>query len=65
MADLKDMKGVSAKDRKILEEAEQLIGPEPEDMGFIKNIFWGRFREDMVLPYPETPADEVAKCDQL
>ncbi|HED53213.1 MAG TPA: acyl-CoA dehydrogenase [Phycisphaerales bacterium] len=65
MADLKDMKGVSAKDRKILEEAEQLIGPEPEEMGFIKNIFWGRFREDMVLPYPETPADEAARCDQL
>ncbi|MEL6796987.1 MAG: acyl-CoA dehydrogenase family protein, partial [Planctomycetota bacterium] len=65
MADLKNMKGVSEKDRKTLEEAEALLGPEPDEMGFIKNVFWGRFEEDRVLPYPETSPDETAKCDQL
>ena len=65
MADLKNMKGVSEKDRKLIEEAEDLLGPEPSEMGFVKNIFWGRFREDLMLPYPEAPADEVARCDQL
>ncbi|MGP1272864.1 MAG: acyl-CoA dehydrogenase family protein [Phycisphaerales bacterium] len=65
MADLKSMKGVSEKDRKILEEAESLLGAEPTEMGFVKNIFWGRFREDLVLPYPEVSAEESARCDQL
>jgi acyl-CoA dehydrogenase family protein 9 len=63
--DLKDMKGLSEKDRQTLAEAESLLGPEPETMGFTKNLFWGRFREEMVLPYPEVAADETARCDQL
>ncbi|MCA9273450.1 MAG: acyl-CoA dehydrogenase family protein [Phycisphaerales bacterium] len=65
MADLKDMKGLSEKDRKTLEEAEALLGAEPETMGFAKNLFWGRFRDDLVLPYPESSAEETARCDQL
>ncbi|MDX9910778.1 MAG: acyl-CoA dehydrogenase family protein [Phycisphaerales bacterium] len=70
MADLKSAKGVSEQDRKLLEDAEQLLGPEPETMGFIKNLFWGRFREDLVLPYPAQGRDEasqreMAECDQL
>jgi len=65
MADLKQMKGVSAADKKLLEEAEELLGPEPGSMGFMKNLFWGRFRQDEVLPYPEQSAEEKAKCDAL
>ncbi len=65
MADLKSMKGVSEKDRKLIAEAEALLGPEPTSMGFIKNLFWGRFRNDLVLPYPEVSPDEAARCDQL
>jgi len=59
------MKGVSDKDRQMIEEAEMLMGPEPSEMGFAKNMFWGRFQQDMVLPYPECATDETAKCDQL
>jgi acyl-CoA dehydrogenase family member 9 len=62
MADLKSMKGVSEKDRKLIAEAEDLLGPEPESMGFVKNLFWGRFREDLVLPYPEVGAEETARA---
>ncbi len=65
MADLKTMKGVSEKDRKLIAEAEALLGPEPDSMGFVKNLFWGRFQEKMVLPYPEVSAEETARCDQL
>jgi acyl-CoA dehydrogenase family protein 9 len=65
MADLKTMKGVSEKDRKLIAEAEALLGPEPDSMGIVKNLFWGRFQEDLILPYPEVPADEIARCDQL
>ena len=65
MADLKSMKGVSEKDRKLIEEAEALIGPEPDKMGAVKNLFWGSFREDLYFPYPECDAEETARCDQL
>ena len=65
MADLKTMKGVTEKDRKLIADAEDLLGPEPDSMGFIKNLFWGRFQEEAVLPYPQVDAEEMARCDQL
>ncbi len=64
-ADLSKMKGVADRDRKLIEDAEKMMGPEPEEMGFVKNLFWGRVREDIVFPYPESTPEEVAKCDQL
>ncbi|MFG0325921.1 MAG: acyl-CoA dehydrogenase family protein [Phycisphaerales bacterium JB037] len=66
MADLKNMKGISEKDRAELEEAESLLGPEPTTMGVVKNFFWGRVREDLLFPYPDAvSAEETARCDQL
>ena len=68
MADLKTMKGVSERDRKMIADAEVILGPEPASMGFIKNLFWGRLREDLVFPYPDVAAtspEETAECDQL
>ncbi len=66
MADLKNMKGISEKDRAELEQAETLLGPEPETMGLVKNFFWGRVREDLILPYPDVVSpEETARCDQL
>lgn len=61
----KQLKNVSEKDRKQIEQAQEMLGPDPDTMGFIKNLFWGRFREELVFPFPEVPADEVARCDQL
>ncbi|MEM0983420.1 MAG: acyl-CoA dehydrogenase family protein [Planctomycetota bacterium] len=68
MADLKQMKGVSERDRKMIEEAETLLGPEPTSMGVMKNFFWGNIRSDLLFPYPniaETSPEETAECDQL
>ena len=65
MADLKTMKGVSDKDRKMIEDAEALLGPEPTSMGAVKNMFWGQFREDLYFPYPTSDTEETARCDQL
>jgi acyl-CoA dehydrogenase family protein 9 len=65
MAELATMKGVSDKDRRLIEEAESLLGPEPTKMGFVKNLFWGNFRNDLVFPYPSPSAEESARCDQL
>ena len=67
-ADLKNMKGVSERDKQMIADAEQLLGPEPSTMGAVKNLFWGNFREELYFPYPEiakSSPDERAECDQL
>lgn len=68
MADLKSMKGVSEKDRKMIADAESLLGPEPDSMGVVKNYFWGNLRHELLFPYPDIAHDspqETAECDQL
>ncbi|NUQ67839.1 MAG: acyl-CoA dehydrogenase family protein [Phycisphaerales bacterium] len=65
MPDIKNIKGISDADRKLIEDAEALIGPEPATMGFVKNLFWGNLREDLAFPYPQSDAKEQAECDQL
>ncbi|MCP4904667.1 MAG: acyl-CoA dehydrogenase, partial [bacterium] len=52
-------------DRKQIEQAQEMLGPDPDTMGFMKNLFWGNFREETVFPYPEGSPEEVAACDQL
>ena len=65
MSVLSSMKGVAARDQQMIREAETMFGPEPDQMGFIKNLFWGRVREELVFPYPEVSAAETAKTDAL
>lgn len=65
MADLKQMKGISEADRKLLEQAEEWLGAEPTNMGPVKNIFWGLVKESAYFPYPQQDAREQAECDQL
>ena len=62
---LSTIKGVSARDRKMIQDVEAMLGPEPSEMGFVKNLFWGHFREDLVFPYPVESKEERAKCDAL
>lgn len=64
-ADLKSMKGLSAKDAKMLADAEVLLGPDPAEMGLVQNMFWGLLREELVFPYPTEDDSESARCDQL
>ena len=59
------LKNVSEKDRKQIENAQEMLGPDPETMGFIKNIFWGNIREDLIFPYPEETGEERTRCDAL
>ena len=67
MADrgLSDVKGVSQEDQQMIQNIESMMGPEPENMGFVKNTFWGRLREDLIFPYPREGAGEREKCDAL
>ena len=64
-ADLKTMKGISEKDAKMLADAEVILGPDPTEIGFIKNLFMGNLREELVFPYTQPDAEETARCDQL
>lgn len=59
------LKNVSEKDRKQIEQAQEMLGPDPKTMGLMKNLFWGNMREELAFPYPELPAEETARCDQL
>ena len=61
----RELKNISEKDRKQIEKASEMLGPDPERMGFVKNYFWGNFREELVFPYPKVGAEEIARCDQL
>lgn len=59
------LKNVSAQDQKMIQDIERMMGPEPDELGFAKNLFWGRFRPELLFPYPEVSDDEQAKCDRL
>ena len=63
--DLKSIKGISERDKKMIEEAEQMLGPEPSEMGFVKNMFWGNIREDLRFPYPSESPEERKRCDEI
>src|ERR1043165_4935575 len=65
MADLKNLKGISEADKKLLAEAEEWLGAEPSKMGPVKNLFWGNIKEDFYFPYPQMDAREQAEGDQL
>jgi len=59
------LKNVSKKDLEQIEIAQEMLGPDPETMGFIKNMFWGNLREELVFPFPEESEKERSRCDQL
>ncbi|MDE2996519.1 MAG: acyl-CoA dehydrogenase family protein [Bacteroidota bacterium] len=59
------VKNVSEQDQKMIRDIEAMMGPEPEAMGFAKNLFWGRFRNDLVSPYPQVSVEEKKRCDAL
>ena len=65
MADLKALKGVAERDRQLMEQAEAMLGTAPPTLGFVKNLFWGNVREDLVFPYPSVDPQENDRCERL
>lgn len=47
--------GVSELQKKQMEEAEELFFDGPEKEGFAKHLYFGRFRTESIMPYPELP----------
>ena len=47
--------------QKQIAQAEELLFSGPEKSGFAKDLFFGRFRSESILPYPtRTPAQQQA-----
>ena len=65
MAQLNNMTGVDEREQKMIEDAERMLGPEPQQMGFVKNLFWGRVRDDLLSPVPQQDDLERRRCDTL
>jgi acyl-CoA dehydrogenase family protein 9 len=65
MSMLTGLKKISAEDRKMIADTESMLGPEPGEMGLIKNMFWGRLRTDLAFPYPRETEEHRAKADRL
>ncbi len=59
------MTKLSERDRKQIQEAEEMLGPDPSTLGCVKNYCWGRIREDLLFPYPQREAEEKARCDAM
>jgi alkylation response protein AidB-like acyl-CoA dehydrogenase len=45
-------------------QAEELLGAEPEKLGFAKGLFYGQFNAELLFPYPELKPEEKPVVDQ-
>ena len=41
--------------KKQIEQAEELLFSGPEKEGFAKDLYFGRFRTESIMPFPELP----------
>ena len=51
--------------KKQLEQAEELLFSGPEKEGFAKELYFGRFREESIMPYPEPTEEQRAAGDEM
>ncbi len=56
--------GLSEQDKKQMAQVEELLFSGPEKEGFAKELFFGRFREESVLPFPELSDARTQLGDQ-
>lgn len=52
-------------DQEQFDKARDLIESEPKELGFVKSLFFGRLKDEQVLPYPRPDPAEVARTDEL
>ncbi|MFK7768516.1 MAG: acyl-CoA dehydrogenase family protein [Mariniblastus sp.] len=51
--------------KKQMEQAEELLFDGPEKEGFAKDLYFGRFRTESIMPYPELPDNARAAGDSM
>ena len=61
----KELKKVSARDREYIQSGLDMLGPDPESLGHMKNIFFGNLNQSLVFPYPEQSEEENRRCNEL
>lgn len=52
-------------EKKQLAQAEELLFSGPEKEGFCKELFFGKFRQESILPYPELPESAQQAGDEM
>ena len=55
--------GLSEKDKKQMAQVEELLFSGPEKEGFAKDLYFGRFRDESIMPYPELPHERQRMGD--
>ena len=54
------------RDQEEFEKAKDLLEAAPSaEMGFVKNLFFGRLNLDDVMPYPKQDAEDAARTEEL
>src|SRR3954464_4277809 len=48
---------------KQIKQAEELLFSGPQRLGVAKGLFWGRFVDDWVMPYPQLSAEERPRVE--
>ncbi len=51
--------------RKQIAQAEEILFDGPEKEGFVKDLFFGFFREASIIPFPELPDDAKRRGDEM
>ncbi len=51
--------------KKQIEEVNELLFDGPDKEGFAKDMFFGRFRSESIMPYPELPENAQAAGDSM
>lgn len=51
--------------RKQIAQAEELLFDGPEKEGFVKDLFFGSFRAESIIPFPELPDDAKKRGDEI
>ncbi len=51
--------------KKQVQQAEELLFSGPAKDGFAKELYFGRFREQLMMPYPEPSVEQRAAADKM
>ena len=51
--------------KKQINQAEELLFEGPDKEGFVKDLFFGKFREESIFPFPELPEAARANGDEM
>lgn len=51
--------------KKQIQQVEDLLFSGPEKEGFVKDLFFGKFRTESIIPFPELPEANQVRGDQM